>query len=381
MTRDMRGGWSRDWRGAERILAIRLDSLGDVLMTSPAFRAIKQLGLRHITLLTSPSGAEVARLIPEVDEVVEYAAPWVKGTEPRTSSSADIELINRLGRLRFDAAIIFTVYSQNPLPAALMSFLAGIPMRLAHCRENPYDLLTHWLPEIEPEHGVRHEVRRQLDLVESVGYRTDDRRLSLKIPGSAAEAAKRILTQRGLDLDRAWIVVHPGATAASRRYPPELFAKALRALSEVDGLQIVFTGGTAEAGLVQTVREMAGCGFSLAGELRLEELAAVLSMAPLLLSNNTGPVHIAAATGTPVVDLYALTNPQHTPWKVPARVLSHDVPCRFCYKSVCPEGHQNCLRLVSPEAVVDAVRSLLLETIGLNRAGGAWLDRPKAAAR
>jgi ADP-heptose:LPS heptosyltransferase len=81
--------------------------------------------------------------------------------------------------------------------------------------------------------------------------------------------------------------------------------------------------------------------------------------APLLLCNNSGPVHVAAAVGTPVVDLYALTNPQHTPWAVPHRVLFHDVPCKYCYKSFCPEGHHDCLRLVPPATVVEAALSLL----------------------
>jgi ADP-heptose:LPS heptosyltransferase len=96
--------------------------------------------------------------------------------------------------------------------------------------------------------------------------------------------------------------------------------------------------------------------------LSLTELTALLEMAPLLISNNTGPVHMAAAVGTPVVDLYALTNPQHTPWGVPNRVLFHDVPCRICYKSICPEGHHHCLRLVEPETVVQAALELLRET-------------------
>jgi ADP-heptose:LPS heptosyltransferase len=81
--------------------------------------------------------------------------------------------------------------------------------------------------------------------------------------------------------------------------------------------------------------------------------------APLLVSNNTGPAHIAAATGTPVVDIYALTNPQHTPWRVESRVLSHDVPCKYCYKSVCPLGHNDCLRLVTPASVAHAAGELL----------------------
>jgi ADP-heptose:LPS heptosyltransferase len=88
----------------------------------------------------------------------------------------------------------------------------------------------------------------------------------------------------------------------------------------------------------------------------------LITRAPLLITNNTGPAHVAAAVATPVVVLYALTNPQHTPWCVPNRVLFHDVPCRLCYKSVCPFGHGDCLRLIEPEQVVHAAYDLLHET-------------------
>jgi ADP-heptose:LPS heptosyltransferase len=81
----------------------------------------------------------------------------------------------------------------------------------------------------------------------------------------------------------------------------------------------------------------------------------------VLITNNTGPAHIAAAVGTPVVDVYALTNPQHTPWRVSSRVLSFDVPCKNCFKSVCPHGHNDCLRRIEPEAVARAAFELLDE--------------------
>jgi ADP-heptose:LPS heptosyltransferase len=104
---------------------------------------------------------------------------------------------------------------------------------------------------------------------------------------------------------------------------------------------------------------MGAPSFSLAGKATLQELAALISMAPLLIANNTGPVHLAAALRINVVDLYALTNPQHTPWGVKSKVLYYDVPCKYCYKSVCPEGHHRCLRLVPPSSVVHAVHALL----------------------
>ena len=349
-----------EWQQAGRVLCVRLDTLGDVLMTTPAIRALKEsLPGSEITLLTSPRGAEAARFIPEIDAVEVYEAPWMKASPAQPNSQYDLAMLDRL-RGRFDAAVIFTVFSQNPLPAAMACYLADIPLRLAHCRENPYHLLTHWVKEFEPEQMVRHEARRQLDLVASIGCYTQDERLSFKVPEADRACAAEKLRQAGIDLSRPWIVVHPGVTAPSRQYAPEGYAEAARRLVQEDAMQIVFTGSEPERGLVQQIQDwMQAPSVSLAGELTLGELGGVLEQAPLLLANNTGPVHIAAALGTPVVDLYALTNPQHTPWRVANRVLNHDVPCKYCYQSVCPLGHHNCLRLVSPDEVVGAVRELL----------------------
>jgi lipopolysaccharide heptosyltransferase II len=350
------------WRDARRILCVRLDSLGDVLMTTPALRALKECGQdTEICLLTSTSGAAVARLVSEVDEVLVYDPPWMKHTPARHDPAADLAMIQRLQSRQFDAAAIFTVYTQNPLPAAMLCYLAGIPLRLAHCRENPYQLLTDWVPEREPESGIRHEVQRQLDLVGSVGAVTDDQRLSLAVPPSDAAAAELLLARSGIDAASPWVLAHPGATAESRRYPPELFARVVRGLAD-RGIQVALSGSASERELCGEVAACAGVPVvSFAGQLDLPAMAGLIARAPLLLSNNTGPVHIAAAVGTPVVDIYALTNPQHTPWGVPNRVLTHDVPCRNCLRSVCPEGHHACLRGIAPEEVIDAVVGLLAE--------------------
>lgn len=347
------------WRQARRVLAVRLDNLGDVLMTTPALRALKSGDReRHLTLLTSPSAAAAVPHIPEIDAVVTAQAPWMPGAG--CGQQATEALVTTLRSRRFDAAVVFTVYSQSALPAAMACLQAGIPLRLAHSRENPYGLLTDWVPEPEPHSLVRHEVRRQLDLVATVGASTADERLSFRVrPDEAAQAMAK-LRRAGVDLEARWVVVHPGATAASRRYPPEQFAQAIDALLAHGDLQVVLTGGESERRLVESIRSRTRRGtFSLVGQLSLGELAAVLAPAAMLIANNTGPVHLAAALGTPVVDLYALTNPQHGPWQVPHRVLFHDVPCRFCYRSVCAQGHNDCLRLVSPERVAAAARSLL----------------------
>jgi lipopolysaccharide heptosyltransferase II len=355
-------GWPEDdWKSASNLLCVRLDALGDVLMTTPALRALREAHPdRRITLLTSPAGAEIAALIPEIDATITYAAPWVKASPPRPDAASDYAMADALRQRRFDGAVIFTVYSQSPLPAALLCYLADIPLRLAHCRENPYRLLTHWVPEPEPERGVRHEVRRQLDLVATLGCRTRDERMRLPVPETVKQRVLRLLQGLGVNPKRLWVVVHPGATAPSRRYPPERFARVAEQLVSDLGLQVVFTGTEGERPLIEQIRAtMQALSFSVVGRMDLAMLTALLAAAPVLVTNNSGPAHVAAAVGTPVVDLYALTNPQHTPWAVESRVLFHDVPCRYCYKSVCPQGHHRCLSLVPPEDVVRATEELL----------------------
>jgi len=364
------------WAGVERILCVRLDTLGDVLMTTPSIRALKYSSpRRRITLMTSASGAAAGRLIPEADDVLVYDAPWMKSAGSHVSGrpGLDLDMVERLRRTTFDAAVIFTVYSQSALPAAMLCYLADIPRRLAHCRENPYELLTQWVRETEPDTCLRHEVRRQLDLVATVGAHTDDERLSLAIPAEVNSSVGKMLA-RVIEDGRPWVVIHAGATAASRRYPPDMFAIVGRRLVQDFGYEVVFTGTEPERDLIESIQaEMGVTSHSLVGALDLSAFAAVLARASLLISNNTGAVHVAAAVGTPVVDLYALTNPQHTPWQVPHRVLFQDVPCKYCYKSVCPEGHHDCLRLVEPARVLNAAAELLQRPAVSTLTGGVSL--------
>jgi lipopolysaccharide heptosyltransferase II len=348
-----------DWHEARNVLCVRVDALGDLLMTGPAISALKRAHPeRRVTVLTSPAGAAIARYMPGIDALIVHGAPWVKETAPRARAGDDRVLLAKLRTADFDAAAVFTVYSQSALPAALYCYLAGIPLRLGHCRENPYRLLTDWVPETEPQQGVRHEVQRQLDLVAHVGARTDDDRMRLSLPSESFAQAQALVA--ALRLGPRWAVVHPGASAPSRRYPPERFARAADLLAREYACRIVYTGTAAEAALIADIQaQMRAPSHSVAGRLDLGTLSALIALAPVIVVNNTGPAHIAAAVGTPVVDLYALTNLQHMPWRVENRVLYHDVPCKNCYKSVCPTGHHDCLRQVPPEAVARAAVELL----------------------
>lgn len=349
------------WSRARRVLAVRLDNLGDVLMTTPALAAIKDsLPGAHLTLLASRSGAALRRHLPMVDELIEHEAGWVKNDRAATPED-DLALVQRLREGRYDAAVIFTVCTQNPLPSAMLCRLARIPLRAAHCRENPYELLTHWLRETDlPVAQARHEAQRQLELVGSVGWRTADPSLRFALHDADHDTVAAKLRLAGLAPGQPWIVMHPGATAASRRYPAARFGQAADRIAAETGCAIVFSGHASEQPLIAEAQaQMSRPSISLAGALGLGELAALLSGARTLVSNNSGPVHLAAALGTPVVDLYALTNPQHTPWQVPSVVLNRDVPCRNCLRSVCPEGHHHCLLGVPADEVAEATVQLV----------------------
>ncbi|WP_345245898.1 glycosyltransferase family 9 protein [Pigmentiphaga soli] len=348
-----------EWRDAANVLCVRLDNLGDVLMSTPAMRALHAaVPGRRLTMLASPSGAALRPHLPFLERVIAYDAPWVKNARD-DGPAADLALIERLRNGAFDAAVIFTVYSQSPLPAAMACRLAGIPRVLAHCRENPYRLLSDWVKEGGPEDDGRHEVQRQLDLVAAVGARADDARLAFEVLPADRSAVRALLASHGVPDASECIVVHPGASAPSRRYPPTSFAQAMRLLAAQTGAPLVVTGGPGERDLVAAVCATAAVpAIDLAGRLSLGQLGALLAEASVLVSNNSGPVHIAAAVGTPVVDLYALTNPQHAPWQVPHRLLYRDVSCKYCYRSVCVAGHHACLAGVDPAEVAHAAGEL-----------------------
>src|SRR5438105_13397912 len=176
------------WSQVKRILAIRLDNLGDVLVTTPALHAIKtSLPEARLTLLTSPVGAQVARLNPDLDDVIVYQAPWMDPWHKLPQDSQrEQQVIATIRERRFDGAIIFTSFRQSPLPAAYLCYLADISLRAAASIDGPGSLLTtrHKHPE-----RMMHEVERGLALLGTLGISTAERDLVLKVPDEAVVPA------------------------------------------------------------------------------------------------------------------------------------------------------------------------------------------------
>jgi ADP-heptose:LPS heptosyltransferase len=359
---------NKDWSACKKVICIRPDNMGDLLMSSPAIRAIKQSFHCHLTVLTSTAGALIARFIPEIDEVIAFDLPWVK-QDNMPDTEAPLALVELLKEKAFDAAVIFTVYSQNPLPSAMLAYLAGIPRRLAYCRENPYDLITHWVPDKEPYEVVYHQVRRDLELVKTIGAHTNNERLSLQWEKTRWTTVERKLSELGVDTHAPWLIMHAGVSEKKREFDSHALVEAGKNIIRELNYQVLLTGSRSEQQLINSLKAGIGEGaFSLAGLLDIEALISLIDKAPLIISVNSGPIHIAAATGTPVLVLYALTNPQHLPWKVTGKALYYDVPLHLRSKNeVIRFVHDHLFERI--EETVSA-KDILLETknILLNKA-------------
>src|SRR6266568_1803711 len=239
------------WHSARRILAIRLDNLGDVLVTTPAIHAIKaSLPAIELSLLTSPVGAQVARLNPDIDEVIVYEAPWMDPWHRLPQNSKrEQQMIAMIKERQFDGAIIFTSYHQSSLPAAYLCYLADIPLRMAASVDGPGSLLT--TRHKHPEH-MMHEVERGLDLVGSIGIKTIERDMVLHVPEGDRRTVENFLAREDVT-GHPLVVVHPGCTMPARTYPWEMYVDVINLLIAQVQAFVVITGGNDEQELVTRI--------------------------------------------------------------------------------------------------------------------------------
>jgi histidinol-phosphate phosphatase family protein len=324
-------------RRAGTVLVARSDSAGDVLLTGPAIRAVAA-GADRVVLLCGPRGRAAADLLPGVDEVVEWSLPWID-PEPRPVDAGEIAALTaRLAATGADEAVVFSSFHQSALPLALVLRMAGVGRITAISDEYPGSLLDvrHRVPAGVPE------AERARSVAAAAGFGLppgDDGALRVRVPA----------VPRG-----AYVVVHPGASVPARACPPEVMRRIVTVLTGA-GHRVVVTAGPGERDLACSV------GGEQAGRTSFAELAELLAGAACAVVANTGPAHLAAAVGTPVVSLYAPTVPfgQWGPYRVPhVRLGDAAAACRNTRATRCPVPGHPCLSTVDPVAVRDAVRRL-----------------------
>jgi ADP-heptose:LPS heptosyltransferase len=331
-----------------RVLVARLDNIGDVLLAGPAVRAVAAHA-DSVVMLAGPRGREAAWLLPGVSQVIEWCAPWID-LQPQPVTEADVALLHKQVRAAApDAALVLTSFHQSPLPLALLLRLAGVDWIGATCTDYPGSLLDlrHHLDGDPPE------AERGLSLARAAGFDQpdgDDGRLAVRRP--LPDPAPLVGPDAG---EQAYVVVHPGASAPARAWLPERYAAAVRAL-DAAGHRVVVTGSGAERDLTAYVA--GDVALDLGGRTDLATLAAVLDRASALVAPNTGPAHLAAAVGTPVVSLFAPVVPaaRWAPYGVRRVVLGDQhAPCRDSRARECPVAGHPCLAGVRVDDVVRAV--------------------------
>ncbi|WP_092387163.1 glycosyltransferase family 9 protein [Curtobacterium sp. YR515] len=339
-------------RTGPRVLVVRLDSFGDVLVAGPAVRAVAA-GASHVTMLCGPQGAPAADLLPGVDRVRVWAAPWVTETARPIDDALLADFRALVAEEAPDEAVVLTSFHQSPLPVALLLRLAGVRRVSGASVDHPGSLLDVRLRPGEDLPEDVPEPERALRIAEAAGFRLPSgasRRLGVRLDvAPPAEVA-------GLG---RYVVVHPGASVPARAWPEDRH-RALVAAYAAQGTAVVVTGSPGERAL--TARVAGDTAIDLGGRTTPAELAAVLAGAEVVVVGNTGPAHLAAAVGVPIVSLFSPVVPA-VKWAPDAPLVEllgdQGAPCRLSRARACPVPGHPCLSSVRIEDVLEAHRRLL----------------------
>jgi ADP-heptose:LPS heptosyltransferase len=287
-------------------------------------------------------------MLPGVDRTLVWDCPWIR-PQAGPVNRVDVDaLVGRIADEGFRAAVVFTSFHQSPLPLALLLRMAGVGSIAAISVDYPGSLLDvrHRVDEDMPE------PERALSLAGAAGYSLppgDDGRLRVRANGQPPTQVP----------GAPYVVAHPGTSVPARAWGVDRWRETVRALTD-QGWRVVVTGAPHEAGLTAEVSRHGG--IDIGGRTDLSELAAVLRGASAVVVGNTGPAHLAAAVGTPVVSLYAPTVPlvRWAPYGVKRVILGdQDAPCRGTRATSCPVPGHPCLQSVTASDVVQAVRRLV----------------------
>lgn len=344
-----------------RILLIRPDHLGDVLLTTPAIYALREVNpYTEIHTLVGPWSADAIAAYPEIDLVLTLAFPGFS-REPKENWRSPYQLALQtaahLRRIGYSSAVILR---PDHWWGAMVAKLAGIPERIG------YDL-----PEVAPfltnviEHHHEHALQQNLRLMEAWTGKVAPEKTVYRFPvDSASEGyADGYLQEWGIQPEQPVICIHAGTGTWVKHWREERWASVADTLADQLDAAIVLTGGHHELGLTRRIAaQMKNRACIMAGDTRIGQLAAVLKRARVVLGPDSGPLHLAAAVGTPTVGLYGPADPvEFGPWGSPQKhyVVTSDIGCRPCrvidWGTDDPECHP-CVRDITVARVLDAAR-------------------------
>lgn len=338
-----------------RILIARLDRLGDVVLSTPVIRHMRKLFPgAYIAFMVRPENREVVENNPDLNEVIVYD----KNGKEKSLFGAAKFAAGTLRKKRFDTAI--ALHPTNRTHIAF--FLAGIPNRIGYARKMG-GLLTKKVSHLKHQ-GILHEADYNFELLRRAGFSISgyDRRPYMFTDQKDKRGVDRLMDSMGIG--KRVIAVHAGASCRSKRWSPGRFAETADILGERYGMDVVIVGGKeSEPESRVTAASMRRRVFDLTGKLRIGELAEILSRSKLFISNDSGPVHVAVAMGTPVISIFGRKDPGLSPKRwgplgTRDAVLHKDVGCVKCLAHNCGIGFK-CLDAVTVGDVVKAAEKIL----------------------
>jgi heptosyltransferase I len=360
----------------ERILIVKLSAIGDIIHTLPAVAALRRAYPEAwLAWIVERAGASLLRGNPDLDELITvdthaWRANWWMGLR-------HIWYVTRhLRRASFDLCIDF----QGLLKSALFAYVSGAPQRLGFprqlCREPLSVVFTNLRgPLVDP---TAHVVDQAVELLQALGVTTSERRFTIPLTDADEHFAERVWRELGLWSDVPVVVLYPGAAWKTKRWGELNFARLNDALIRRFQVRTLLTWGPGEEFLVQRVARATAYTPAIAPATTLLQLAALIARCRVFVGGDTGPLHLAAAMGTPTVALFGPSSPQRNGPYGPGHVVLHrQLPCSHCYQRTC--NHWECLPGIEVETVVNAVGSLLEKdgSDGLGRNGRTSLTSPR----
>lgn len=338
----------------EKILVVSTSWLGDAIITLPTLQAIRSLFPQaRITVLAKEAIADIFKTVDTADEII----PFQKGKGIRKL----LQIFRTATLLRgkqFDRAIIFP----RSLGSALTCFLARIPERVGFAASGRSLLLTRAV-ERSPETLSTHQVHYYKKLLAHLGNPVFPELPLIHVPDKDRAWGRDFLGKHRNPSKHFLVGINPGSTyGEAKQWLPERYGDLAKRLFHKSGCDIIIFGDSSSSPLAQKINQgLADQGIDVTGKTTILQLTALLQACDLLVTNDTGPMHVACALKTPVVAIYGSTNPLTTsPLGPDAVMVTDNMPCSPCMKRVCPEGHHRCMKNVSVETVEKAV----LEKLG-----------------
>ncbi len=350
-------------RSIDKILLIRLDLLGDVILTLPAVAAIRRrYPEAKISMLVLPYTAPALKLFPYVDQILTFDINRLRpsGDMLNPNHYRDLwRLIKKLRNERFDLCVSF-----YGLYAGVFSFLSGSRVRVGYRGEACPFLFTNALPG--KRYSIRqHEALYNLTLARAAGV-VEPVELKATIPADAVESVSVMLEEAGVSSKDLLIAFHPGsANGSAKRWPERGWARLAENLSEGLGARIVLTGVASELPLAQDIARRTTTRLSIVtGKTNILEAAALLIRCKVLVTGDSAPAHLASALGVPVVGLYGPTDPAISgPYGGRSIVLTKQTSCSPCYdlsdSAECRKATLQCMEAITPEEAYEAVKEML----------------------